>query len=51
MSSTDDIKKEATEKRRAYAKPNLVDYGNVRDLTRGAGTTALDFHQTTGTLP
>ena len=33
--------------KRAYSKPMLVEYGNVRELTRGAGTKTLDFHATT----
>ncbi len=28
--------------KRAYVTPELVDYGNVREITRGAGTAALD---------
>lgn len=46
MSSTDDIK-QATEKKRIYAKPDLVDYGRVRELTRGAASAALDAMSTT----
>lgn len=33
--------------KRAYSKPELVEYGNVRELTRGASTKSLDFMSTT----
>ena len=33
--------------KRAYAKPVLVEFGNVRELTRGTSTKSSDFHQAT----
>jgi hypothetical protein len=33
--------------KRAYEKPVLVEFGNVRELTRGTSTKKLDFHQAT----
>lgn len=33
--------------KRPYEKPTLVEFGNVRDLTRGTSTKKLDFHQAT----
>lgn len=29
--------------KRTYERPEIVDYGNVCELTRGAGTKALDM--------
>ena len=42
-----DPKKNEAQPKRAYSKPKLVEYGNVRELTRGTGTKTLDFHNTT----
>jgi hypothetical protein len=36
-----------TQPKRAYEKPVLVEFGNVRELTRGTSTKKLDFHQAT----
>lgn len=33
--------------KRVYAKPELVEYGNVRDLTRGNSTKSFDYHAST----
>jgi hypothetical protein len=30
--------------KRAYVKPALVDFGDVRELTRGSGGTSADFN-------
>ena len=39
-----DAKTNEPQPKRAYSKPVLVEYGNVRELTRGNGTKTLDFH-------
>jgi hypothetical protein len=33
--------------KRAYRRPAVVDYGNVRDITRGSSTKSFDYHSTT----
>ena len=33
--------------KRAYDKPVLVEFGNVRELTRGTSTKSSDFHAAT----
>jgi hypothetical protein len=32
--------------RRAYDKPTVIDFGDVRELTQGAGHTIVDFNGT-----
>jgi len=41
-----DTKLNDTPPKRAYSKPMLVEYGNVRELTRGLSTKSLDYHAT-----
>jgi hypothetical protein len=37
--------------KRPYARPEIVDYGSVRELTRGAGTAVtIDMHSGTRRL-
>ncbi|MEJ7734710.1 MAG: lasso RiPP family leader peptide-containing protein [Polyangiaceae bacterium] len=33
--------------KRAYETPKLMEFGNVRELTRGTSTKSSDFHATT----
>ena len=42
-----DAKRKDAQAKRAYSKPILVEYGNVRELTRGTGTASSDFHVAT----
>ena len=47
MDSTQDATKPRTESKRAYSKPEVTDYGNVRELTRDSSTKTNDFHVAT----
>ena len=46
MAAEDDNKdpRPASEAKQPYTKPEVIDYGNVSELTRGGGTKGGDAH-------
>lgn len=40
------INRDALPAKRAYEKPLVIEFGDVRELTQGAGKTTVDFNGT-----